>query len=714
MPRPRPKVVDPFVGSIQDRPVKPGMIAGFRAVCGVLASAAFLLACGDDASDGPSGGELSAEAVPGTALVFDIGAEIEDPDSFFDMPWPSDLRRTSDGRPRLEGYPGAAGNGVVSPVLRAAAQRRGFPVNPAAIFRFDGPVAAQELGRVWPATAESPVQLLDVDPTSAERGRRFPVVAETRGADPFTPDFALSLSVPPGVVLAPERTYAFVVSRSLADADGELLGVGEDFARLRAEAPLAGERGRDVAEAYRPLWETLDSIGVDRREIAAATVFTTGDVVGDAAAWIDELAPRLPVDVRDLTVTPDGGAEHERFCQLSGVVEMPQLQRGVPPYDQDGDFEIGSDGLPVVQRYESVPVTLTLPRTPMPAGGYPFVLYVHGSGGQADQVVHRGPVLVPGGDRERGQGPAHVYAAHGIASAATAMPLNPERLPGAASRAYLNLLNLGAYPFTFQQGTFEQRLFLDALERLEIDEGTVAACAGVGGEGPIRLNVGRIGMHGQSMGAQYANMLAAVDPRVEAVLPTGSGGLWTLVILLATIEGGLDVGTVIGPLLGAQEPVTYLHPGLQLVQLALEPAETMVFADRIGHRPLAGHPARHMFQPVGQDDPGFPVQIYDAMALASANQQAGESLWPSLQESLALAGLDGAVAYPARENQTSLDGRSRTAVVAAYEPDGILDGHHIFAQRDDVKHQYGCFFESFFRDGVPTLPGPGPLGSACP
>ena len=45
-------------------------------------------------------------------------------------------------------------------------------------------------------------------------------------------------------------------------------------------------------------------------------------------------------------------------------------------------------------------------------------------------------------------------------------------------------------------------------------------------------------------------MLGALDPRVTAILPTGSGGLWTLVILTATIEDGLDIGTVIGPLLG--------------------------------------------------------------------------------------------------------------------------------------------------------------------
>lgn len=671
-------------------------------------------ACGDAPAPAPSADEPVA-GVPGVAAVFDPDADLTRAEEFYDLPWPMDVRLRADGTPDVGAYPGAAEHGVIGPVHRVAGRRQGHPVNPAAIFRFDARVAPQAADATLAISTDAPLLLVDVDPASPERGRLFAVVAETPEPDPFAPEFVLSVSTAPGVVLAPARTYAFVVRRSLGDADGAALGVGEAFARLRAGRIPTGVRGPALAASFAPLWEALDDIGVARDDVAVATVFTTGDVVADALAWMDPLLARTSVSIENVAVEADGGAAHERFCEITATVEMPQLQRGTPPFDREGDFETGADGLPVVQRTESVPVVLTLPRSPMPPAGYPVVLYVHGSGGLARQAVDRGPVLEPGGERQPGLGPAHVLAAHGVATVAPAMPLNPERLPGAASRAYLNFLNLGAYPYTFQQGTFELRLLLDALGTFEIPAATLDDCGpSPTGGGSARLSTARVGLHGQSMGAQYANMLGALDPRVAAVMPTGSGGLWTLVILLATIEDGLDVGTIIGPLLGTEAPVSYLHPALQLVELALEPAETMVFAPRMGHRPLPGHPARHVFQPVGRDDPGFPNAIYDAMALASSNQQAGTPLWSSLQDALALDGLDGILAYPVAANRTSVQGTPRAGVVVQYEADGIVDSHHVFAQRDDLKHQYGCWFASFFRDGTPLLPGPAALGTPCP
>jgi len=41
--------------------------------------------------------------------------------------------------------------------------------------------------------------------------------------------------------------------------------------------------------------------------------------------------------------------------------------------------------------------------------------------------------------------------------------------------------------------------------------------------------------------------------------------------------------------------------------------------------------------------------------------------------------------------------------------DGIVDPHYIYRQLDEVKHQYGCFLETYLRDGTPTVVAPGPL-----
>jgi hypothetical protein len=284
-------------------------------------------------------------------------------------------------------------------------------------------------------------------------------------------------------------------------------------------------------------------------------------------------------------------------------------------------------------------------------------------------------------------------------------------------RTYLNLANLGAYPDTFRQGTIEQRLLLGALTRVRIDPALLAECDGVAlpaTETAYRLDTTRVFAMGQSLGGQYVNMVGAVEPRIEAVVPTGSGGHWSRVVLDGEIAPGIDNQAAIQFLLGTTQPLTYLHPGLQLVQLAFEAAEPIVFAPRLARQPLPGHPARSLYLPLGIDDPGFPNWIYDAMALAAGTQQAGEILAPGLQTSLALDGANGLVAYPVSNNRHSEDGTPYTGVAVQYLDDGILDAHHIFAQLDAVKSQYGCFFASAWASGSATVPQPAELPARCP
>jgi hypothetical protein len=66
--------------------------------------------------------------------------------------------------------------------------------------------------------------------------------------------------------------------------------------------------------------------------------------------------------------------------------------------------------------------------------------------------------------------------------------------------------------------------------------------------------------------------------------------------------------------------------------------------------------------------------------------------------------------YPVKANGA----KGTTSVVVQYEDGGIVDAHQIHRQLDAVKYQYGCFLASYLRDGVPTVPAPAPIDSACP
>jgi hypothetical protein len=663
-----------------------------------LALSAILGAC----ACGSSSGE------PGVSVYFDLGGDLSAPDRFFDHPFPSDLRLTAEGAPDVTYLPNPKGIAPVEDLRALVFERRGFPVMPVAYFRFDGPLAPRSATGEVHSGAGAPILLLDLEARSL-----VPAVAATLLPEEWSPDHTLAVAPRPGFVLRAGRPHAVVVMRALGDAAGAPLGVAAPIARLAAGGRPAGAQGEAVRDLFAPLWVALDELGVPGFEVAAATVFTTGDAVADLAELAEAVAAAHEVSLEDLALDPDDGADHSRFCELLATVSFPQFQRGTPPFDTEGRFELGPDRLPVVQRMESAPVVLAIPRTPMPAAGYPLLLYFHGSGGTADQVVDRGRIAAPGGQPAPGEGPAHVVAAHHIASAGAALPLSPDRLPGASDYAYLNFQNLAAFRDTFRQGVIEQRLLLDALLDLAIPPEALGGCLGPElpqGQGFFRFDPARVVASGQSMGGMYTNLVGATDPRVGAAVPTGAGGFWNFMLLETRIFPGV-VDTV-AAVFGTSDPdLAFLHPALHLIGLAWEAAEPFAFMPRLARRPLPGHPVRPIYQPVGDSDAYFPPAVYDAAALAYGHQQAGEEVWPEMQEALALAGLDGVAGYPVISNMEGEDG-AYTGVVVQYEPDGVVDGHYIFAQRDEVKFQYGCFLASFLAGGA-VVHAPGSLDGPC-
>lgn len=672
-----------------------------------LAVALATTACGGDHET------LAPPDEQGAASLFDLDADWAADEQFYHFPFPSDLRLDAEGHPILDGFLDADDNFAVGGILEIAPQRRGWATVPVGYFRFDAPLAELDIDQTILPGPDAPLLLVDVDPESPERGRTFPVIATLPPADDFVPDNLLAVAARQGFVLHEDRTYAFVVTDALLDAEGEPVIAPPAFATLRDGGTPNGLRGEAAASLYAALWPALETAGIDASRVVAATVFTTGDAVKALAELGDAVRDAYDVTIDDLAVDPDDGADHDRFCELVGSVTFPQFQTGTPPYDEDGVFVIGDDGLPIEQRQEVAPITITFPNEPMPAGGYPLVMYFHGSGGLSSQVVDRGTVTFEGGAPTKGQGPAYVLAAHGFGTVGSAHPVNPERLPGASVIAYLNTDNLKAFRDTFRQGVLEQRLLLDALLELEVDPATVAACTGLSlpaGETSYRFASSKIMATGQSMGGMYTNLIGATEPRIEAVVPTGAGGFWSYFILETTLIGGK---TLIPILLGSDPSLTHLHPALSLLELGWEAAEPMVFMPRLGQRPLEGHPVRPVYEPVGEGDSFFPIQLYDAIALAYGHHQAGDEIWPSMQERLALAELDGFRDYPVEANLESVAGTPFTGVVVQYEGDGIYDPHAIYAQLDAVKHQYGCFFETFFTTGSAKVVAPAPLGSPC-
>lgn len=632
-------------------------------------------------------------------------------ESFFDFPWPSDARVTEAGRPDVAGFP-SAGKAAFAGLQKGAAERTGFPVIATGFFRFDGKLAPRRSDDVVAARADAPILLVDVDPASPERGKLFPVVALTPEADAYTPENLLAVGARPGVVLHAKRTYAFVIKTTVGVEAGGRVGAPRVLGDALEGRAVPGTRGARASEGYAKLGATLKSLGVATADVAAAAVFTTGDVVAENEDLAKRLAAKKGAEITGLALEPDPEGLFPRFCHVKGTITYPQYQTGKPPFDTAGTFEIGADGLPVQQREEAAQVSLTFPRAAMPAGGYPLVVYFHGSGGVARELVDGGD---KGTKEEAARWPAHVLAGQGFAMAGSSLPASPERWPGADAFAYLNLNNPVALRDTFRQGIVEQRIFFDALARLVVPKEVLAGCAGASlpaGEAGFRFSFDRLTAQGQSMGGMYTNLIGATEPRIGAVVPTGAGGFWTYFVLRTPKVQG--AGTLLGLFLGTQQKLDALHPAMALTEAALEPVDPLASVPRLARRPLDKHPVRPIYEPVGKDDSYFPTPVYDAMALGYGHPRAGDDVWPTLREAQSLIGLDAPVAYPVRANVKSETGASYTGAVVQYAPPPGTDGHSIYRRVDAVMHQYACFHGSFHRTGAAVIVAPDGVDAPCP
>ena len=58
------------------------------------------------------------------------------------------------------------------------------------------------------------------------------------------------------------------------------------------------------------------------------------------------------------------------------------------PYSlSGGDFQYDANGTPIPGATEDMRVSLCVPKGAVPAGGFPVVLYSHGTGGNFESVI---------------------------------------------------------------------------------------------------------------------------------------------------------------------------------------------------------------------------------------------------------------------------------------------------------------------------------------
>src|SRR5580704_8551060 len=92
-------------------------------------------------------------------VYFDLGGTATQ-DTFWNYPFPSDQRLDANGAPDVAAFPNPRNVPLLSNLLSIVPQRRGFPLMPAAYFRFTAAIPARAIANV---ITDGAAYLIDID-----------------------------------------------------------------------------------------------------------------------------------------------------------------------------------------------------------------------------------------------------------------------------------------------------------------------------------------------------------------------------------------------------------------------------------------------------------------------------------------------------------------------------------------------------------------------
>jgi hypothetical protein len=620
----------------------------------------------------------SEPAAPPTEIAMDYGAA-----EFFDAPFPDEARRRPDGTADLAAFPNGTHVELVDRLIAIASETEGFATTSTVFFRAKEPLDPASVETDYETSLErSTVALVNVESSSPSFGRRHPIevrLAEHGG--PFGAPSLLSLLPLQGLPLEANALYAAFVTDGARDAGGRPLGVPASLRALVAgRAPDA--MSEEAFAQYQVALDALETNGIDASALVALTVFRTADPTAglrDAYERALALPPPIATDLTRVETFTD-------LCVYEGLVQMPDYQRGEPPYSEGGAWDLETPPRMVDAR-----IVIAIPIAH--AGPLPTVVFSRTGGGGDRPLIDRGVHDASGAAIEPGSGPAREMARAGWASVSIDGPHGGLRNPEARDEQFLifNVANPIAMRDNVRQSALELALAARMLDGLVIDD-----CSGE----PIALDPRAL--MGHSMGATIAPLAFAIEPAFEVLLLSGAGGSWieNVVFKASPVEVRPFAELILG--VSGRYALHEHDPALMLLQWAGESADPPAYAA------LAGRD-RHVLMMQGIVDTYILPPIANATSLSFGLDLAGDPLDASEPRLAEFASLEPRLAFSGR-GLVALPVRGLARVVVQHSEDGVEDGHEVVFQTDPPKAQYRCLLETLAA-GAPVVPA---AAGPCP
>ncbi|MEW5848730.1 MAG: hypothetical protein AB2A00_07940 [Myxococcota bacterium] len=599
---------------------------------------------------------------------------------FLDIPWPCDLDTLPDGRRDMRSFPNPTGASTLDQYRGEAEKGRGWGLNGTIYLSFTGPLGSL----VTPAETlaqDAPVQLVDVDPDSPEKGARIPIRLKLQEQETqFLPPNTLMVLPVLGFPLRPATTYALVVTSAQKAKNGGRLAPSADLEVLLKNETPSDSRLTHAHAAFAPLRENASSVGLALSNIAHATVFTTSDPLPELDRARAAVIAQAPYFVDGWTRPADHDS-HRWYRLYEGFIELPQFQKGTPPFTTydgaTGGFELDENGVPRVQRTERVRFSLSVPRDPPPPGGYPLVVIAHGTGGNFRSMVGDGA-----GDE------ANWLAIDGFAAIGISQPLHETRegyQSGQEEILTFNFLNPRAGVDNWRQSALESMALMHSISALSVP-------ANVAADGEeITFDVDKHLFFGHSQGGITGALMTGVETDLDVAVLSGTGGGFAESLLEKTEP--LVIANAVRLLLSLpdEEPLDEYHPALAVMQMLADPLEPLNAARRYF---VPGRKAPNVLIFSGLQDKHTPPRTHGPLAAAAAIPLILPEGAPV--EALQLRQLS-ALPSPVRHNLSLSEGRTATAVLAQFPN----DDHFAVYRNPTATALAARFFESFEATGVP-------------
>ena len=311
---------------------------------------------------GPTGcsapGDCNAQS-SAPQIVYRLGEETAE---WLDSPFPSSHFQDADGFIDWETLPNPYGVELVD-FYRDIAQAEvaGAGLTSPAFIQFTQPLDLRSLPRGntdATVSPESSVFLVDIDPSSPERGSFIPFRwTWNSDATPFLPSYTLSVAPSWGRPLRPDTLYAWVFTRALRASTGESIERAPWSRALLADTPedictntAPILEGGDVDTQRQAFREWLKESGRASDSIAGHFTFRTQPLfrdLSDAKQWLEETDE--PPEFSDSYGVFEEASFKERNFQwsvsesityrtVSTTVRLPNFQEGTVPYSRDGGF----------------------------------------------------------------------------------------------------------------------------------------------------------------------------------------------------------------------------------------------------------------------------------------------------------------------------------------------------------------------------------------